>query len=328
MDPSSPTFYVLHGSDEFTRAEQVAEFRARLGSAETAEMNTTWLDGRTVTLGELRHACETAPFLANRRLILVTGLLTRLKRGESAFLEGLLTLLPRLPETTRLVFIEEEGLADSHPVLQLAKKHGRGYVRRFEPPKPRDLPHWIVQRTRRHGGEIEPEAAVRLAQVIGSDLRLMDQEIRKLVTYVGAGRPVTVADVSRLVPYVQQVVVFDLVDALGQRDGEAAASTLHQLLDEGESPLGILGMINRHFRDLIQVKELSQRGENASSIISALGLNPFRGQKLFQQATHFTLVQLEQIYRYLLETDLCIKGGELTPEAALDLLVAGLRGGE
>lgn len=320
----SPRFYILHGSDEFTRSETVADLRRRMG--EVGELNTVHLDGRTVTLEELRRACETVPFLANRRLVLVTGLLTRLGRGrERGFLEGVLRLLQALPETTRLVFIEDGSLPDDHPVLKYAVGREEGFVRRFEPPPPEVLSTWVQARARLHGGEMEREAAVHLAQIIGpGDLRLLDGEIAKLVTYAGPGRAVTLQDVAQLVPYVQQAVIFDLVDALGRREGRQAAILLHRLLDAGENPLGILAMVVRQFRLMIMVKDLVGRGENPASLAQLLGIPRFVAQKLQAQSANFTLTQLERIYRYLLDLDVAIKTGNMTPETALDLLVAGL----
>ncbi|MBC7226410.1 MAG: DNA polymerase III subunit delta [Thermoflexales bacterium] len=320
----SPRFYILHGSDEFTRSEAVADLRRRMG--ELGELNTVHLDGRTVTLEELRRACETVPFLADRRLVLVTGLLARLGRGkERGLLEGVLRLLQALPETTRLVFIEDGPLPDDHPVLKYAAGREEGYVRQFEPPSPEALPGWIQARARLHGGEMEREAAVHLAQVIGpGDLRLLDGEIVKLVTYAGPGRAVTLQDVAQLVPYVQQAVVFDLVDALGLRQGRQAAILLHRLLDAGENPMGIMAMIVRQFRLIIMVKDLAGRGENPASIAQTLGIHPFVARKLHTQSANFTPAQLERIYRYLLDLDVAIKTGDMTPEAALDLLVVGL----
>lgn len=323
MARPTPTFYVFHGSDELTRSETVAEFRQRLGPAETSDLNTTWLDGRTVNFGELSHACQSIPFLADRRLVVVNGLLTRYGR-EGAAMKSLLDLLPQLPETTRLILVEESALPDDHPVLKLIRDKGVGYARRFEPPEPKALPQWVMRRAQKHGGQIEPEAAAQLAQVIGPELRLLDQEIGKLVTYAGPERAVTAADVALLVPYAQQAVIFDLVDALGQRDGRTATTTLERLLDDGQEPMGILGMIVRQFRLLIQVKELREAGENAASVARILGLHPFPARKLYEQVVNFTTAQLEQVYRRLLDTDLQIKSGELTPEVALELLVAGL----
>jgi DNA polymerase-3 subunit delta len=130
--------------------------------------------------------------------------------------------------------------------------------------------------------------------------------------------------VDEVVPYAQAAVVFDLVDALGRRDGRTAAQTLHRLLDAGEHPLGLLAMIVRQFRLLIQVKELKTEGANPQTIAKELGIHPFPARKLHNQAAYFTAAQLEAVYRHLLETDVGIKSGEIEAEVALDLLVAGL----
>jgi DNA polymerase-3 subunit delta len=323
MARPAPTFYVFHGSDELTRAETLADFRSRLGPADTADLNTTLFDGGKITLAELHHACDAIPFLAEKRLVIVEGLLTRAAKQEK-LLGELAEYLLRLPETTRLVFVEEDALPVNHPVLQLAQQDARGYVKRFDPPNAKALPGWIAERARKHGGEIEPQAAAQLAAVVGADLRLLDQEVLKLVTYVNAERAITAADVEAVVPYVQAAVIFDLVDALGRRDGRTAAQTLHRLLDAGEHPLGLLAMIVRQFRLLIQVKELKAEGVNPQAIAKTLGIHPFPAGKLHNQVNYFTPAQLEAVYRHLLEIDVGIKSGEIEAEVALDLLVAGL----
>jgi DNA polymerase III delta subunit len=62
MAKPTPTFYVFHGTDEFTRAETLADFKSKLGPHDTVDLNTTILDGKTLTLAELRHACDAIPF--------------------------------------------------------------------------------------------------------------------------------------------------------------------------------------------------------------------------------------------------------------------------
>jgi DNA polymerase-3 subunit delta len=332
MPKPAPAFYVFHGPDEFTRAETLADFRSRLGPPDTVDLNTTTFDGTNLTLAELRHACDAVPFLAEKRLVIVNGLLTRLmpRKGQELsatqkeYLAALAHYLPGLPETTRLVFVEDTTLPAQHAVLQLAEREGRGYVKRFDPPKDRDLPRWVQKRVNKHGGEIEPQAAHQLATVVGADLRLLDQEIAKLVTYTNAERPIVAADVDAVVPYVQEAVVFDLVDALGRRDGRTAAQALHRLLDAGEHPMGLLAMIVRQFRLLIQVKELKANGATSRDVAQALKLHPFPAGKLYNQVTFFTAEQLEMVYRHLLDIDVAIKSGEIETEVALDLLVAGL----
>ena len=333
MTNPPPTFYVFHGEDEFTRYETLAGFKRRLGQPDLVDLNTSVLNGQRVTLAELRHTCDAVPFLAEKRLVIVEGLLTRklshpkgqeLSEPKKRFLSELADYLPNLPPTTRLVFVEESTLPSTHPIVQLATREPRGFVKQFKCPDPEELPGWIRQRLQTYGGRIEPKAAHRLAAAVGSDLRLLDQEIVKLVTYTNGERPATETDVETLVPYTKAAIVFDLVDALGHRDGRTAADTLHRLLEDGEHPLRLLGMIVRQFRLLIQVKELVTGGASSQDMAKALKIHPFPAGKLYRQATHFTEAQLDRVYRHLSETDAEIKTGNIDSELALDLLVAGL----
>ena len=332
MPKPTPTFYIFHGADEFTRAEALADFRRRLGPPDMVDLNTTHFEGASLTLSELRHACDAIPFLAERRLVIVTGLLARLSpqkdRDLSAtqreYLSALADYLPNLPPTARLVLVENVPLPSQHPILQLAQQEEGGFVKRFDPPKQQALPQWIKHRVQKHGGEIEGQAANQLATVIGADLRLLDQEIAKLVTYTNAERSITTSDVDAVVPYTQAAIVFDLVDALGRRNGRTAAQALHRLLEAGDHPMGLLAMIVRQFRLLIQVKELKKNGATSRDVAQTLKLHPFPAGKLYNQATYFTAEQLDRIYRHLLDTDVAIKTGEIEPEVALDLLIVGV----
>ena len=326
-------FYLFHGEDEFSRSETLAGLKEKMGDPGLAELNTTIFDGSKVTLGELQHACGSVPFMADRRLVIVEGLLTRLgskgKEGAPAawqkeYLEKLTQYLQRLPETTRLVLVEDRPISKNNPVHRLALADEHGHVREFESPKRKELSRWIEGRVRKKGGQINPAAVETLAAFVGSDLRLLDQEIEKLIAYVDRARPISEDDVRLLVSYVREANVFDMVDALGQRDGQQAAKLLHQLLDDGEHPLALLGMIVRQFRIMIQVKELNGQGLSQQDIAARLKLHRFVVKKAVGQAMNFSMEQLETIYRRLLETDVAIKTGRMNEVLALDMLVVGL----
>jgi DNA polymerase-3 subunit delta len=326
-------FYLFHGEDEFSRSETLAALKEKMGDPGLAELNTTIFDGSKVTLGELEHACGSVPFMADRRLVIVEGLLTRLeskgKEGalpdwQKEYLEKLTQYLQRLPETTRLVLVEDRSISKNNPVLRLALADERGHVKEFKPPQGKALNRWIEERVRKKGGQINPAAVETLAAFVGNDLRLLDQEIEKLIAYVDQARPISEDDVRLLVSYVREANIFEMVDALGQRDGQQAAKLLHQLLDEGEHPLALLGMIVRQFRIMIQVKELNGQGLNQQEIAAKLKLHRFVVKKAVRQAMNFSMEQLEAIYRKLLETDIAIKTGQMDEVLALDMLVVGL----
>ncbi len=331
-------FYIFHGPDELSRTETLARLKAQMGDPAMAELNTTLLDGRSLTLGELQQACDSLPFLSDRRLVIVNNYLTRLggrgasrsssgKGGaERTTLTALADYLPTMPDTARLIFVEDETLPKTHPILRLAEKHPAGKVYTFDGPGRGELSGWIIKRVEHKGASIERSAADALATAVGDDLRLLDSELDKLAIYVGDARPITIADVDLLVPYAGEANVFAMVDAIGRRDGRIALRLLHKLLDENAAPLYLLSMIVRQFRILIQVKELSAQGLAISTIAKRAGLHPFVAEKAQRQAMNFSMGQLELVYARLLETDLAIKTGRMGDVLALDTLVAALCG--
>jgi DNA polymerase-3 subunit delta len=190
-------------------------------------------------------------------------------------------------------------------------------------PKQQELAGWIRQRTREKGGEIDHQAANLLAQLVGRDLRMLDQEIEKLLLYAD-GRPVASDDVKTLVSRVRETSIFDLVDSAGRRESDAALRLLHRLLDDGEAPLYLLAMLARQIRILIQVSELRDRGLTQKQITDRLKLHPFVVQKGLAQSRNFSMTQLEAAHRLLVETDWSIKTGKMENVMALDLLVVEL----
>lgn len=321
------TFYVLHGDDEFSLKAEVRNMRARMGDPGTATLNSVEYDGKTVTVSQLVADAKMLPFMGDKRLIIVEGLLSWLSRkggGKTAKaeLENLTSALPTLPDSARLVLVEFETLNDSNPVLKLAGRDSHGFHKAFNPP--RDPTRWIIKQVESYGGRIDQQAAAALAAVIGSDLRAADSECVKLVTYVGGERVIAEADITLLTPYVAETDVWPIVDALGQRDTRLAATLIHRLLaDPKQSALGLLAMINRQFRLLIQVREVLDVGGNVRELPDLHG-KAYMISKLSQQARNFTLEQLENVYHLLLETDYGIKVGRFGETLALDLLVASL----
>ncbi len=347
-------FYIFDGDDEFSRQEEVASLQARLGPADMLSLNTSRFDGRTVKFEELRHACDTIPFLAESRLVIVEGLLTHLHgrsrtqkgqegteatdadeprsadSGRAAFRKHLLEYLSLLPKSTQLVFVEPARLppkdafvrlSEAHPELGLRKPFPLPNIRRRDGRA--QLAAWIRSRTTQKGASIEPAAVNALIELVGDQLRQLDSELEKLALYCEDG-VITLDAVNRLVSLARETVVWDLVNALNQRDMETAMETLRRLFDEGQAPLQIFGMIVREYRILIQVKAMMEQGAGQGQIASRLGLQPWAVERAGRSARSASPENLRETYRTFLEVDTAIKTGLQQPEAALEFLVASL----
>jgi len=318
-------FFIFHGKDEFTQAETLSQLKSGLGDPAMVDLNTTLFDGRAVRLGELMQVCNTIPFMAKKRLVIVENLLDHLGgKGREKELDALLEYLPQLPTTTRLVLVERKTLSSKNRFIKLAQSSSMGYEKNFQVPQRGGLERWIVKRVEDHGGAIHPHAAALLATDVGENLRLLEMEITKLLTFCNFSRPIQPADVELLTPFAAQADIFALVDAIGQRRGQTAVTLLRRKLEAGDEPLYLLAMIVRQIRLLIQVKEKSEQGYRSDEIARQAKIHPYVTGKLVRQAQNFALTRLEAIHRQLLEIDVAIKTGRIDPAVALDLLVVEL----
>lgn len=314
-------FYVFHGDDEHSQKETLADLQRKLGDPAMLDLNTSRFEGQALSFSQLRHACDSIPFLADKRLVIVNNLFSQ--SSNQSLLDEVLAYLPHLPETTRLVFLETKSLSEKHALLKLAQGE-KGFVKAFARPEGNSLERWIKQRVEKLGGRISPRATYTLAENVSNDMRALDNEIEKLVLYKEPGEMIQEEDVFLLCPYVAEANVFDLVDALGGRQGKTAVQLLQKKYNEGADPFYIFSMFVRQFRLLIQVKELADAHFDAQAIAKTLKLYNFVAGKLVQQSKGYQMAQLEGIYAHLLEMDVGVKTGRMDMATSLDLLVAGL----
>ncbi len=341
-------FIVLHGADEFSARAALAAILADPRFA----LNVDRFDGASADIHEIRSAAQTMPFLSEGRLVVVDGLpKPRRERGKEAgdddaapvaeaapakgkrgakkpsaaalardFAAALAELGAELPGTTTLVVFVAEELPRTHPLVAAAQMHGE--QRAFAAPTGPALDAWIARRVRDEGAAIAPDALRQLASLTTGDLRVLASEIDKLATYVGPKGTIDLQAIGRLVPDSREAKIFELTDALARGERAAALNLAHTLIDEGGAPLMLLALIARQARVLTQVKDLAARGVRPPEIASAAGIAPFLVERTTAQARRLSFAQLEAAQRACLEADTALKRSRMTPDLALDLLIA------
>jgi DNA polymerase-3 subunit delta len=324
MSEDIPTIYLLYGDHELGFSEFIDQLRSKMGDPSTADINISHFTSDRLDLAALEHNCISMPFLSRRRLVIAeqaTRLMSADAQGERLF-----QVLRNIPPTTALILIEPVDLKTSKGRLPsrlselikwLQNELPSSYIQRLEAPQGMSFISWIQKRTREYGGQIEPQAAHLLAELVLEDPRLAQQELLKLLDYVNRERPIQAEDVERLTPFHRQNDIFAMVDAIGQRDGSLALRLLRGLLEE-ESPLYIFSMVTRQFRLLLMAREAMDTHQDPKQ---ALKLHPFVLSKLLAQARNFSLSDLERIYHLLFQNDRDSKIGQADLELALEKLV-------
>ena len=325
--------YLLYGDDEFSIQEVLTSMKEGFGPPDLRDVNITALDADGVGFDELRATCDTVPFLAEKRMVIVTGLLGQSERrwpsdarrggkGEAPRelkrWSELPRYLPEVPETTELVFVDGR-LGGGNRLLAAVRPHAK--VSSFALPNEDSVGRWVRDRAADRGIEIEPAAVKALAETVGGDLSVIAGELDKLAVYRG-GQPVRQEDVEELVSYAKESNIFVVVDAMIEGRLDAAVGMVHQLLRLGRTPGYILTMVARQVRLLILAKELRAQRVPADEQGRRLGLYGYPLRKTLEQERLFTAERLVQIHRKLLEADLQIKTTVADEGMVMDVLIA------
>ena len=330
--------YLLYGEDDFSRDEFLAPLKAAIEPADLRDVNTSTLEGSDLGFAELVHGCDTVPFLAAKRLVIVLSLLSRFERrapsrgrtaGESRQAralgdwEGLGDYLSRVPESTDLVFIGGR-LSPSNPLLAAIRP--RATTRTFPPLKSGELRSWIRRRAAERGVEIETRAVDSLATAVGSDLRVIAGELEKLSLY-RTGDVIGHEDVERLVSYTREANIFATVDAMMEGKAAVAVRMVHALMQAGRPPAYILSMVARQVRLLILAKALSAQQVPFADMGQRLGLSGYPLRKTLDQERMLSAQRLVEVHGMLLEADLDTKSLGVSEELILDTLIVEIASG-
>ena len=320
----NPSVYLFYGDDPIAIREKLHEFRAKLGP--TAAFNVQQFQAGSLDLDLFQQACTALPFSSDRRLIIVEN--AEALPREEAFRARFELILGMLPPTSRVVLIEwiDTGRPKAEQD-QLKRSVGWAWVRahsesslkhRFACPRGPAFARWLQERARSLGGTIDPPAAQLLAERLGEDPLLADQELRKLLDLADGAGPVSTRDVGRLTPDYGEADVFAVVDQLGA--GTGWVGQLEQLLADHD-PTYVFAMIVRQIRLLVKARAALDAGEDPVAAVRAGERRPppeFAAKKVSSQARGFSLPALKSIHRRLTQLDRAVKRGEA--ELSLDLL--------
>jgi len=118
----------------------------------------------------------------------------------------------------------------------------------------------VERRAEEHGLEFESDALELFTMLAGEDTRQIDNELEKLDLYLGEERRVRADDVRNIVSQTKGGVIFELGNAIGQRQLAWALALVDQLLEEDEAPIAILlAAIVPKVRNLFAAKQLEER---------------------------------------------------------------------
>lgn len=304
--------YLLYGEERYLRRQYREKLREALCAGDDT-MNTHFYEGKDVPVGEIIDLAETLPFLAERRVIFITGSGLFKSGGEK-----MAEYLTSPNETTFFVFTESE--VDKRSKL-FKTVQSKGYAAEFAAQDEKTLKRWIAGTLAKDGKRITESTVQLILSKTGTDMDNIQMELEKLACYCMDREVVTDEDVNAVCTTRISNHIFDMINAIADKKQKEALELYYDLLALKEPPMRILFLIARQCNMLLQAKELKSGGHDNRTIGSKIGVPPFVVQKYLNQAARFKTSTLRSAVQKCVEAEEAIKSGRMNDMMSVEILI-------
>jgi len=268
--------------------------------------------GRDVDVETIANHARSFPMMGDRMVVIVK------EAQDVKNLEDFEKYLDTIPDTTVLVFAYKYKKFDKRKAM--AKKIDKKGVW-FESKKLYDnnIPGWIQNYLKGEGYSITPKATQMLADFLGTDLHKIANELKKLTIALPKNKSIDDADVERNIGISKDYNVFELQNAIGNRDVLKANRIVNYFGDNGkDNPLLVTAItLYGYFTKLIKLHCAQDKSQG--NLASVLGVNPFFVKDYLAAARNYPPATCIRCISILREFDMKSKGYESGEVSEKDL---------
>jgi DNA polymerase-3 subunit delta len=308
--------YLFHGEEKYLLDMYLKKLVKGLLTGSDETMNYDFYDKNNMNVDKLIDGIETLPFFGDKRVIVVSY--TKLFKSKSNDATIIANKLVDVPETTAIIFVEEE-VDKRSKLYKVINKNG--YVASFNQLSEKDLISFIGQKLHRSGKKIERNTAIHFLKTIGMDLSNINNELEKLIMYNKDNDTITKESINDICTRTIENKIFELVSAMGQNRRERAVLLYNDMLMAKEPPARILFMLIRQFRLILQSKLLHEKGLNERDIANKIKIAPFVVRECLKQGKNISKKRLMEALSDCLETDSNIKTGRIDPKIGVEVII-------
>ena len=292
--------YLLYGEEAYLK-QQYKQNLVKALNPDGDTMNFNHYEGKGIDVKQLIDLCETMPFFAERRVVLLED--TGFFKNKC---EELADYMKELPDYLYLVFAETE--VDKRNRMYKAVK-ACGSIAEFIRQDEKTLMRWAAG--------ILGKAGKKITQ---RDMELR-MEMEKLISYTEGRDVVTAEDIEEICTTQTTNRIFDMVRAVTEKNQKRALELYYDLLTLKEPPMRILFLLAKQYRQLLLAKQFAAAGLAQTEIGSKLGVPGFVVKNITTCARAYTISELEQAVKDFVDAEESVKTGRLEDKLSVELLI-------
>lgn len=298
---------VLTGNNSFALNAEIKKITAGF-IAEYGDFGLERIEGGEIELGRLLENVASSPFLAPRRMIILSD-----PGVNKSINDHISELLEAVADTTDLIIVEpkfDKRLSLYKTLKKLAK------IKEFTELDERALPKWLHEEAKLRGGGLSLVDATYLVQRVGTSQMMLHNELDKLLIY----QPViTRATIDLLTEPEPRSTVFDLLEAAFSGKTKKALEIYQEQRAQQVEPQAIMGMLAWQMHILAVVKANEKLGPDG--IASAAKLNPYVVRKTMYLTSSQSLREIKNLVKKVLDLDIRLKSEAVDADDAIKHLL-------
>lgn len=312
---ASGSVFLFTGMDSYSKGKAVEELIQTVLGGSARELNCKVFYGAECPASQILDYLATLPFLSPKRIAVVKEYDRLSKESKALIIEYI-----KKPARSTCLILEtgQRHVSDEQSL------GGHAAIRRFDGPTDSELTSWIRRVLASKGKRIEDDAVAALKELKGQDLLSMDSELEKLALFTGERDYVTMGDVEEVVAKGLTASAFDLMNAIDNRDIDAAVNIVSESMLAGKKPYEMIGLLCWHLKRVMKAKTLLAGGASDLQAAYALKIGArYRGE-FFRQARALDSARIKSRLGILLDADSNIKRAKYDPGLVLEFTVIRL----
>ena len=265
--------YLIYGLENYLIDENVNKIKKSLGIVE----NVIKINFEEDNINTLLVEASTVSMFSDKKLIICdnSSFLTSSKSLTDNELEDLTRYLENQFEDVYIIFIVREEKIDSRKkISKLITKVSKVYVcNKIENYR---LSNYLSDYIRDNGYSISSESVELIISKVGYELSNIIKELEKLFIYKGKDSKITKEDIEEVVTNNLEKNIFELTNAITNREKNKINKIYNDLIKSGEDPIKLIITLSNQFRLILQVKLMRIGGYSEKEIVTTLKEHPYR----------------------------------------------------
>ena len=309
----SPLYFIF-GDEPFLIEQCIERFKYAVLNESTIDFNYSLYYAADVEVVTLKETIETLPVFSERRLVILKNA-QELKESEWQELESLINK----PVDSTVFVLFADKIDKRKKSFKNLIDHGQSIE--FKKPYDNEIPRWINYYASYYELKLTQAAIHRMHRLVGNNLAEIYAQLSNLKNYLNGQSLVDVAEVNAVVSNSREENIFDFTKAVGQKDRVLALEQIVNLLDQGQSEIGIVSLLARHMRILLTVRSGMDQGIGGSKLAGLANVSPYFIDEYCDQAKKWSVKRLEESLVLLNETDRALKSSPLSAHIWLENMV-------